>query len=400
MSSGLLSFLRDSNGMFIRFWPPKGGRFCADGNDREAKPGSAGFFFTIGRPPWRSIRIQRKLFAACALLLLIFSGQSGAADDNRPRPPGPSTDIRAEFRRPTEIPFPDDNQYSEAKAVLGRKLFFDPLLSGAGSLSCASCHNPGLSWGDGLPTAVGWGGQSLPLRSPTLLNVAWLSAFGWDGKFDDLESVAFVPLLAPKNMHQTERKLIDKLISIPAYVEGFRAAFGNDGITRRTIELALATFERMIVSGQAPFDRWIGGDETAISEAAKRGFDLFNGKANCALCHPGWNFTEGAFYDIGLAREDDVGRGRAFPQSIKLRNAFKVPTLRDVARRAPFMHDGSLADLDAVIAFYDSGGRDRPSRSDLIRPLGLTERERAELRIFLETLTQDPMPFPVPVLPR
>jgi cytochrome c peroxidase len=215
---------------------------------------------------------------------------------------------------------------------------------------------------------------------------------GWDGKFQDLESVAFTPLLAPANMHQTEPELVGTLNSVPDYVSGFQAAFGPEGISRRTIELALATFQRTIVSGPAPFDRWIEGDEHAISDAAKRGFDLFNGRANCAACHTGWNFTEGAFYDIGLSGSEEAGRGYAFPKSVKLHRAFKVPTLRDVARRAPYMHNGSLADLDAVIGFYDTGGEDRPSRSDLIHPLGLTDAEKIELRAFLEALTSDPVP--------
>lgn len=325
-------------------------------------------------------------WAVCSLVLLLARHPCQA--ENTQAGDTAAAEIRADYRRPADIPFPDDNPYSAAKETLGRALFFDPMLSGSGSLSCASCHAPGLSWGDGLARAVGWGGQALPLRSPTLLNVAWLSILGWDGKFEDLESVAFAPLLAPTNMHQTEVELVAKLRGVPAYVDRFRAAFGDAGITRRGIELALATFQRGIVSGPAPFDRWIEGDETAISDPAKHGFALFNGKANCVACHTGWNFTEGAFFDIGLAGEE-IGRGIAFPNSVKLRHAFKVPTLRDAARRAPYMHDGSLADLDTVIEFYDRGGQDRPSRSDLIRPLGLTGTEKAELRAFLETLTQD-----------
>lgn len=362
---------------------------------RNARPTHSGLTQRIFDEVFGFTRQAGCQFLASFFLVLLLSAQLGAADDAKAR-----ADARSEYRRPAEIPFPEDNPYSELVAELGRKLFFDPRLSGTGSLSCASCHNPGLSWGDGLPRALGWGGATLPLRSPTLLNIAWISVLGWDGKFADLESVAFAPLLAPTNMHQNEPDLVRKLQGVPAYVDEFRAAFGRDGITRRTIELALATFQRTIVSGQAPFDRWIEGDEHAISDTAKRGFDLFNGKASCAPCHTGWNFTEGAFYDIGLAQDGDIGRARAFPRSVKLTHAFKVPTLRDVARRAPYMHDGSLADLDAVIAFYDSGGRDRPSRSDLVFPLGLTGSEKAELRAFLETLTQDPVNFPVPVLPR
>ena len=141
-------------------------------------------------------------WAVCGLVLLLAGHPCRAGDTKAGDTP--AADIRAEYRRPADIPFPDDNPYSAAKATLGRALFFDPMLSGSGSHSCATCHIPRLSWGDGLARAVGWGGQALPLRSPTLLNVAWLSILGWDGKFEDLESVAFAPLLAPSNMHQTE----------------------------------------------------------------------------------------------------------------------------------------------------------------------------------------------------
>jgi len=162
----------------------------------------------------------------------------------------------------------------------------------------------------------------------------------------------------------------------------------------------LATFERTIVSGDAPFDRWIHGDEAAISAAAKRGFALFNGKANCAVCHSGWTFTDAAFHDIGVAKDDDLGRGRLFPSSVKLQHAFKTPTLRDVARRAPYMHDGSVASLAGVIELYDRGGIDRPSRDNDIRPLNLQSREKADLIAFLNTLSDTPKPYPLPNLPR
>ncbi len=170
-------------------------------------------------------------------------------------------------------------------------------------------------------------------------------------------------------MNLPEKVLIERLAAIPGYVDAFDAAFGKGDITRRKVELALATFERTIVSNDAPFDHWVAGDETAISASAKHGFDLFNGKANCAACHSGWAFTDASFHDIGSARDDDIGRGRLFPTSVKLQYAFKTPTLRDVARRAPYMHDGSLPTLEDVIDLYDRGGIDRPSRADEIHPL-------------------------------
>jgi len=304
------------------------------------------------------------------------------------------------YSPPAAVPYPKDDPYTPAKFELGRTLFFDPILSGAQVRSCATCHNPGLSWSDGEPRAIGENQVRLPLRTPTLLDVAWTPKLGWDGHFRDLESVAIGPITGAGNMNLPEPELIARLSAIPAYASAFDVAFGKGGVTRQRIEQSLATFERSIVSTEAPFDRWVGGDEMAISAAAKRGFALFNGKANCAGCHSGWAFTDASFHDIGLAKEGDLGRGRLFPTSVKLQHAFKTPTLRDVARRAPYMHDGSLANLDAVIDHYNSGGIERPSRDNGIRPLNLQQGEKADLIAFLETLSGTPRPPAVPALPR
>jgi len=308
--------------------------------------------------------------------------------------------LKQSYVRPEETPYPEDNPPSKAKAALGKMMFFDPILSGSGTRSCATCHNPGLAWGDGLPRAVGEFQKPLPLRAPTLYDIAWIPVLGWDGKFPDLESVAFSPITGSGNMNRNEGDLIAALAAIPGYRQAFAAAFPGGAITRRNIELAIADFERTIVAAEAPFDRWIEGDESAISADAKHGFELFNGKAGCAECHSGWNFTDGAFYDIGSAKGADIGRARLFPNSVKLRYAFKVPTLRDVARRAPYMHDGSEPSLEAVIDLYDRGGIDRPSRSELIKPLGLTPQEKRELLAFLKTLDGAATDFAVPTLPR
>jgi cytochrome c peroxidase len=307
---------------------------------------------------------------------------------------------KAKYKRPAEIPFPKDDPYSDAKASLGRLLFWDPDLSGTRTMSCATCHNPALSWADGLPRAVGEKNDELPLRTPTLLNIAWISPLGWTGHFSSLEDVTFGPIASSKNMGLSKEDLIKRLSAIPGYRTEFRNAFGPGKITPDEVELALATFERSIVSTRAPFDRWINGHKGAISESAKRGFDLFNGKAHCVSCHSGWNFTDGSFHDVGSAKGDDIGRGALFPTSTKLRYAFKTPTLRDVARRGPYMHDGSEPTLKAVIDLYNKGGIDRPSRAEEIKPLHLTAGEEADLIAFLTTLTGEPQDVPVPVLPR
>jgi cytochrome c peroxidase len=327
---------------------------------------------------WKVPALLISAFAALGITILVAHHAPGGSVS------------RDGYRRPAEIPHPADNSYSAEKTELGRKLFFDPILSGSGSHSCSTCHNPALAWGDGVARAVGQGQTRLALRSPTLLDIAWIPRLGWDGKFRDLESVAFGPITARSNMNLSEETLLARLSASPAYINAFAAGFGTIGITRRNVELALATFQRSIVSRRAPFDRWVEGDDTAISAAAKRGFDLFNGKAHCSGCHNGFSFTDGSFHDIGTAKDTDIGRGRFFPNSVKLRYAFKTPTLRDVTLRAPYMHDGSIATLEEVIDLYDRGGIERPSRSVLIRPLGLTDAERTDLIAFLGTLTAAP----------
>lgn len=307
---------------------------------------------------------------------------------------------RALYKRPAEIPFPASNPYSESKAKLGQMLFYDPILSGSETRSCASCHSPSLSWTDGLALASGEKQKPLALKSPTLLNIAWIEPLGWDGHFRTLESVAFGPINSPVNMNASEKIVVQRLSAIPGYVHAFDTAFGAGPVTKKKIEDAIATFERTIVSADAPFDRWVNGDDNAIGDDAKEGFALFNGKARCSSCHAGWLFTDNSFHDIGVARENEAGRGKLFPKSVKLKHAFKTPTLRDIARRAPYMHDGSLKDLHAVLDLYSRGGVNRPSRSAQIVPLNLTAKEKKELIAFLDTLTSPNKPATVPALPR
>ena len=322
-----------------------------------------------------------------AAFALVLGATAASGDETTAR-----GTLLLDYRRPAEIPYPDANPFSAAKAELGRRLFFDPAFSKSRTLSCATCHDPALSWGDGRARALGEDPAGMSFRSPTLLNVAWTEPLGWDGKFHDLESVAFTPITGKSAMDNTEAVLLARLGAQSDYVAAFAGAFPDGALSRRNIELALATYERSIVSGEAPFDRWVAGDEQAIDDSAKRGFDLFTGRARCAGCHSGWAFTDGSFHDIGVATGADVGRGRLFPTSVRLRYAFKTPTLRDVARRAPYMHDGSAPTLEAVIDLYDRGGIDRPSRSELVRPLNLTAGEKADLIAFLSTLTGAPAP--------
>ncbi len=299
----------------------------------------------------------------------------------------PTPAERALYAKPASIPYPEADAPTPAKVRLGHDLFFDPILSGARHISCATCHDPALSWGDGRARAVGASHAPMALRSPTLIDVAWTERLGWDGKFRDLESVSFSPITAPDNMNLPEADAIARLRAVPAYVKQYQDAFGTPDVDRRGIEQALATYERTILSAEAPFDRWMTGDAGAVGAEAKRGFALFNTRAGCSACHSGWAFSDGSFHDIGSAEGDDIGRGRFFPTSVKLRYAFKTPTLRDVAQRGPYMHDGALPTLAAVIDLYDRGGIARPSRAVEIRPLGLSDGDKRDLLAFLATLT-------------
>jgi cytochrome c peroxidase len=307
--------------------------------------------------------------------------------------------MKAEYRRPASIPFPKENPYTPEKASLGKKLYFDTRISVTSAQSCASCHSPGFGWGDGLAVGVGHGMAKLGRHSPTIINAAWGGIFMWDGRLANLEEQALGPIQSPGEMNMPIEKLMERLATIDEYKPLFATAFPGVGLSPKTLAQAIATYERTVVSEQAPFDVWIEGNEQAISDEAKRGFVIFNTKAQCSSCHEGWNFTNDGFQDIGLPSAD-VGRGEFLSGVVKMKHAFKTPGLREIVRRTPYMHDGSIATLEQVVEHYDRGGVDRPSRSDLVKPLGLTPQEKSELVAFLKTLTSNLDPTTVPVLPR
>jgi cytochrome c peroxidase len=306
---------------------------------------------------------------------------------------------RLKYVRPASPPFPADNLYSKDRELLGKTLFFDPRLSQSGSIACANCHNPGFSWGDGLAKGVGTGMKQLGRRSPTILNAGWSDLLFWDGRADSLELQALGPIASQREMNMPLDAMVQVLQTIPEYKTLFAKAYPGDPISEKTVARAIATFERTVVSGQAPFDKWISGDENAIGEDAKRGFDLFNGKAGCAQCHSEWNFTDNGFHDVGLV-DSDRGRGERLPLE-GMQFAFKTPTLRNVDRRAPYMHEGNERTLGEVIDFYDRGGdARRKSLSPEMVPLHLTAHEKTDLLAFLSTLTSVDKPVEFPIFPR
>ena len=330
--------------------------------------------------------------------LLIASMLCSAAALAESSAEGSARAFIGEYRRPVE---PPAGLGSPEKTELGRMLFFDPRLSASGIVSCATCHNPALSWGDGLPRAVGHGMKNLGRRSPTILNLAWGGPFMWDGRFETLEQQALGPITSPDEMNMPVGDLLKKLTAVERYRTGFAKVFPRDGLTADTIAQAIAAYERTVVSAAAPFDRWLTGAGDAISEGAKRGFVLFNTRAACSKCHSGWRFTDDSFHDIGV-KGDDLGRGglKDFEGFAALQHAFKTPTLRDADRRGPFLPDGSAATLEQVIELYDVGGQARRgSLSDDLKPLKLTAREKHDLVDFLKTLAS-PGETSLPVLPR
>lgn len=304
--------------------------------------------------------------------------------------------LKAQYKRPNTIPFPADNPYSAAKAQLGKMLFFDQRLSRHFNLSCASCHNPSMGWEDGVAGATGDQNTQLGRNSPTILNMAWGDKFFWDGRAENLEAQAIGPIEADVEMNTPIELVIERLEQVNGYQQQFNKVF-SDGITADNIFRAIATYERTIVSGTAPFDRWVEGEDDAISDQAKRGFELFNGKAQCSQCHSGWNFTDNQFYDIGLPSSDQ-GRYEVTKRDGD-RFGFKTPGLRNISQRQPYMHDGSLKSLEQVIVHYIAGGIKRPSLSNKMQPVALSQSEIAALVAFMLTLEGEDKPVSLPILP-
>ncbi|HEY2353027.1 MAG TPA: cytochrome c peroxidase [Candidatus Acidoferrum sp.] len=307
---------------------------------------------------------------------------------------------KAIFTLPKEVPAPADNQLTPPRIQLGKMLFFDPRLSGSDVISCATCHNPSLDWADAAPLARGEGLQILPRATPSIINVGFNAFQMWDGRFTSLEEQAWTPMLAAAEMHGLQEAVVlAKLKGMPGYVNAFEKAYPGEGITRNTVAKALASFERTIVSGDAPFDEWVQGDESAVSLSAKRGFQLFTGKANCIACHQGSTFRDQGFHNIGLKGVTDPGR-YAIVRIPILRGAFKTPTLRDVARTGPYMHNGAYQTLEQVIDHYDRGGDDKENLDPNMKPLGLTIEEKEDLVEFLKTLSGKQQAVTLPQLPQ
>ena len=326
-----------------------------------------------------------------------------------------------------EVPVPEDNPQTPAKVALGEKLFNDKRLSTDGTVGCATCHDPAKAFTDHKPVSEGVGGQKGTRNAPTVINAAFYTSQFWDGRRPSLEAQAKDPFVNPIEQGFKDHKpVVDAVAGDPEYVKAFREVFAaepND-ITIDQVVDAIAAFERTVVSGDSPFDRYqYGGDKSAMSESAIRGLEVYRTKGRCADCHAISQttaiFTDNDFHNIGVgfkriqdrmyevagAFRDAKQQGKPVDETV-LSNAdaselgrfavtlrpsdigrFKTPTLRNVAVTAPYMHDGSLKTLEEVVDLYNKGGEKNPFLDGGIRPLDLTDQEKADLVEFMKSLT-------------
>ncbi|WP_240928178.1 cytochrome-c peroxidase [Thalassoroseus pseudoceratinae] len=302
------------------------------------------------------------------------------------------------------IAHPEDNPITEAKVKLGKALYFDKRLSEDRTISCATCHDPKKGWSDGRSTSAGVGGKLGGRNAPTIINSVYNKLQFWDGRAGSLEEQALGPIQNPIEMNMSMDLALERLEAVEGYRDMFKEAFGDEKITDKRIGQAIAAYERTIVSGDAPYDRFKAGDENALSESAQRGMKLFFGAAVCASCHSGPNFTDNAFHNIGIGmdkEEPDVGR-YAVSKLKGDTGSFKTPTLREIARSAPYMHDGSLKTLEEVVEHYNKGGIDNPYLDEEIFPLELSEQDKKDLVTFMkEGLSSESYPdHEAPELPK
>jgi len=297
---------------------------------------------------------------------------------------------------------PSDNKWSKVKEELGKMLYFDPRLSGSNWISCATCHNPGLGWSDGLPRTIGNGQKELGRHSPTVINSGFFALQMWDGRKKSLEDQATGPIGASGEMNQDYDSLIKELKALPGYVSLFDKVFGKSSITMSNIAKAIATFERSVVSKNSPYDKYWAGKKSAMSKSALNGMNLFFGKAKCSICHNGPVFTDSGFHNIGVKAEGplkvDLGRYNETKAGFD-KGAFKTPGLRSISQSAPYMHNGTEATLEDVVAFYDRGGDVKENLSPFITPLGLNAQEKKALVDFLKALDGEPIKIILPDLP-
>ena len=287
------------------------------------------------------------------------------------------------------VPWPADNPYSAARVELGRYLFFDPRLSSSGTVSCASCHPPEHAFAGGDPAPVGVTGNKLARRAPTLINRAYGKSQFYDGRAATLEEQIKSPVTNPDEMGAASTEAAAGAIArIAGYAALFERAFGDPTVTFERIGKALASFERTILSGNSPYDRFLNGDKQALSAQARRGLQIFERTGECSECHNGFNLTNEKFASLGVdpaIPTPDLGLG-AITGKRRDDGKFKVPTLREVSHTSPYMHDRRYKTLDEVLEFYRKGGQPGPYLDSRIAPFFLDAPAKADLLAFLESL--------------
>jgi cytochrome c peroxidase len=283
-------------------------------------------------------------------------------------------------------PATTDNPLSAVRVALGRKLFFDPILSHDNTVACASCHRPDHGFASQDAKPVGIGGRMARRRAPSLFNRAYGTAFFWDGRTGTLEEQALEPIANPDEMGSTVADAVERLKADTGYKERFAAAF-TDGVTPANLGKAIASFERTLLRGDSPVDKFREqGDRTAVSDAVRHGLWLYESKGQCWRCHTGKNFTDESFHNTGVTwGGNDLGRYAVTKKEVD-RGRYKTPSLRGVGLTGPYMHDGSLKTLEDVVEFYNKGGTVNPHLDPAIRPLNLTNAEKADLVAFLKAL--------------
>jgi cytochrome c peroxidase len=314
----------------------------------------------------------------CVVLLGTFRGAAAQAQ-TPPKPP---------LGLPPVI-WPAGNPYSEARVELGRNLFFDPRMSSSGKVSCATCHPPEHAFAGGDPPPLGVTGTRLRRRAPTLINRAYGRSQFVDGRAATLEAQITGPMTAVDEMGTTLPAAAEAIAKIPGYAALFEAAFGDRRVTFERIAMAIASFERTIISGNSAYDRYLNGDKHALSAEARRGLDIFERSGECAECHNGFNLSDEKFASLGIGPEGhppDLGLAEVTGKR-RDTGKFRTPTLREVVHTAPYMHDGRDRTLDDVLEFYRKGGQPGPYLDSRIAPFFLDARAKVYLMAFLESLS-------------
>lgn len=287
----------------------------------------------------------------------------------------------------SDRPLPPGNELSAERVRLGRRLFFDPGLSSDGTVSCATCHLPDRAFTSSDPLAIGVGKAVGRRNTPTIVNRAYGKFFFWDGRSPSLEDQALQPIENPIEMANKLSAVIDSLRADASYREQFDAAYPG-GVTTENLARALASFQRVVLSGNSAADRFQAGDFSSLSDEARQGMWIFESRGQCWRCHSGPNYTDEAFHNTGVSWGKtplDLGRFEVTEKEAD-RGRFHTPTLRDIHLTAPYMHDGSIATLDEVVEFYNKGGVANPHLDSVIKPLDLSERDKKALVAFLKAL--------------